>query len=291
MSGTRGTLLTDLAASAEAKAVESLRLRTKTLAASQDQLDRAAEAMAARFDAGGRLFTFGNGGSATDAATVAALFASPPDGTALPALSLAGDEAVLTALGNDVGFDLVFSRQLIAHAQPGRHGARAVHQRQLERTCSWPSRRPPAGGCSPSAWPATTAARWPRAASRPLPRGAVGQRPPDPGDAGRPGLRAVAAGAVGLPSGRNAVTDTRPNRLSRDSRGNGSDAESREAAVLERIERFRRRRLPAHRRGRHPGPRRRWQGVGGADRRGVPARLRRAGRGGAAVNARSTTRP
>ncbi|MDQ2727971.1 MAG: SIS domain-containing protein [Actinomycetota bacterium] len=113
------SLLTDLAASAEAKAVESLRLRTETLAASEDQLHQAAEAMAARFDAGGRLFTFGNGGSSTDAATVADLFASPPDGTALPALTLACDEAILTALGNDVGFDLVFSRQMIAHAHPG----------------------------------------------------------------------------------------------------------------------------------------------------------------------------
>ncbi|MGI8752939.1 MAG: D-sedoheptulose-7-phosphate isomerase [Acidimicrobiales bacterium] len=113
------SLLTDLAASAEAKAVESLRLRTKTLAATADQLQEAAEAMAARFNAGGRLFTFGNGGSSTDAATVADLFASPPDGTPLPALTLACDEAILTALGNDVGFDLVFSRQMIAHAHPG----------------------------------------------------------------------------------------------------------------------------------------------------------------------------
>ena len=40
-------------------------------------------------------------------------------GRPLPARSLAADEAVLTALGNDVGFDLVFSRQLIAHAGPG----------------------------------------------------------------------------------------------------------------------------------------------------------------------------
>ncbi|MDQ6838700.1 MAG: SIS domain-containing protein [Actinomycetota bacterium] len=113
------SLLTDLAASAEAKAVESLRLRTLTMGAATDRLDAAAAAMAARFDAGGRLFTFGNGGSSTDAATVADLFASPPEGVALPALTLARDEAILTALGNDVGFDLVFSRQVIAHAHRG----------------------------------------------------------------------------------------------------------------------------------------------------------------------------
>jgi D-sedoheptulose 7-phosphate isomerase len=61
---------------------------------------------------------FGNGGSSTDAALLVTLFAAPPWGAALPARNLVADSAVLTALGNDVGFDLVFSRQLIAHAQP-----------------------------------------------------------------------------------------------------------------------------------------------------------------------------
>jgi D-sedoheptulose 7-phosphate isomerase len=76
-------------------------------------------AMADRFRQGGRLFSFGNGGSATDAEAAAALFSQPPSGRRLPAVSLAHDSSVLTALGNDVGFDLVFSRQLIAHARPG----------------------------------------------------------------------------------------------------------------------------------------------------------------------------
>ena len=73
--------------------------------------------MAERFAAGGRLFTFGNGGSATDAEAVAHLYTEPPWGRALPARSLAEDQAVMTALGNDVGFELVFSRQLIAHGR------------------------------------------------------------------------------------------------------------------------------------------------------------------------------
>ena len=75
--------------------------------------------MAARFEAGGRLFAFGNGGSSTDAAGVVALFSHPPIGRPLPARSLVADHAVLTALANDVGFELVFSRQLIATARPG----------------------------------------------------------------------------------------------------------------------------------------------------------------------------
>jgi D-sedoheptulose 7-phosphate isomerase len=112
-------LLADLARSAEAKAAESARLRTATLDAAAPELDAAAAAMAGRFAAGGRLFAFGNGGSATDAASVVALFLRPPWGRPLPARSLAAETAVLTALGNDVGFDLVFSRQLIAHARAG----------------------------------------------------------------------------------------------------------------------------------------------------------------------------
>jgi D-sedoheptulose 7-phosphate isomerase len=113
-----GQLLADLRASAGAKAAESARLRAETLARHADEIEAVAAAMAARFTAGGRLFSFGNGGSATDAAALAALFVAPPEGRPLPARSLVADQATLTALGNDVGFDLVFSRQLIAHAQP-----------------------------------------------------------------------------------------------------------------------------------------------------------------------------
>lgn len=113
------SLLADLAASARAKATESLALRRSTLEANDDLLHRAAAEMARRFAAGGRLFTFGNGGSCTDSTTLAGLFARPPIGKALPAWSLTADQAIVTALGNDVGFELVFARQLIARAQPG----------------------------------------------------------------------------------------------------------------------------------------------------------------------------
>jgi D-sedoheptulose 7-phosphate isomerase len=112
-------LLTDLARSAEAKILESLTLRTVTLERCQDQLASIGAVMADRFAAGGRLFAFGNGGSATDAEGAADLFRRPPHGHPLPALSLVDDRAVLTALANDVGFELVYSRQIIAHARPG----------------------------------------------------------------------------------------------------------------------------------------------------------------------------
>jgi D-sedoheptulose 7-phosphate isomerase len=113
-----GSLLADLAASARAKAAQSAALQQATLAACADQIAACGTAMAGRFAAGGRLYAFGNGGSSTDCATFAALFARPANSgsTPLPALNLAADQAVVTALGNDVGFDLVFSRQIIAHA-------------------------------------------------------------------------------------------------------------------------------------------------------------------------------
>jgi D-sedoheptulose 7-phosphate isomerase len=129
-------LLAELAASARAKAAESAALQRTTVAASADLVATCGAAMAERFAAGGRLYAFGNGGSSTDCATFAALFAAPPVSTPpvstppasspvassppacrpLPALNLTADQAVLTALGNDVGFDVIFSRQIIAPA-------------------------------------------------------------------------------------------------------------------------------------------------------------------------------
>jgi D-sedoheptulose 7-phosphate isomerase len=111
-----GSLLTDLAGSARQKAHESSALQRSTLAECAAEVFAAGAAMADRFASGGRLYAFGNGGSSTDAATFAALFARPVTGRPLPALNLAADQAVVTALGNDVGFELVFSRQIIAHA-------------------------------------------------------------------------------------------------------------------------------------------------------------------------------
>jgi D-sedoheptulose 7-phosphate isomerase len=111
-------LLSDLARSARGKWEQSTALRAETLERTEDQLRTVAAAMAERFAAGGRLYAFGNGGSATDAEGVAQLYTRPPYGSPLPARSLADDQAVLTALANDIGFDVVFSRQLIAHGRP-----------------------------------------------------------------------------------------------------------------------------------------------------------------------------
>ncbi|HUA43149.1 MAG TPA: SIS domain-containing protein [Streptosporangiaceae bacterium] len=100
-----------------AKATEILQLRRTVRDADGARLLACAREMAGRFAAGGRLLSFGNGGSATDAQQLATLFLAP-GGSArpLPALSLASDAAVLTALSNDIGVDVVFARQIAAFA-------------------------------------------------------------------------------------------------------------------------------------------------------------------------------
>jgi D-sedoheptulose 7-phosphate isomerase len=85
-----------------------------------ERLLRCAADMAARFAAGGRLLAFGNGGSSTDAQEIAALFLNPGlEARPLPALALTTDVAVVTALSNDIGFEVVFARQLGAFGRRG----------------------------------------------------------------------------------------------------------------------------------------------------------------------------
>ncbi len=112
-------LLADMASSARAKMGESRAIRAATAEQCAGAVAAAGEAMTKCFRAGGRLFAFGNGGSATDAESAVALFLHPPGGHPLPAVSLVDDRAVLTALANDIGFDVVFSRQIIAHGTAG----------------------------------------------------------------------------------------------------------------------------------------------------------------------------
>ncbi|MFG3436874.1 SIS domain-containing protein [Nonomuraea sp. NPDC047897] len=114
----------ELVRSTAAKAAESAELRLRVLDGLGPALAACARAMAAAFRAGGTLLTFGNGGSSTDAQAVAQLFLTPGrGGRRLPAISLTGDSALLTALANDVHFDVVFARQLAAL---GRRGDIAV---------------------------------------------------------------------------------------------------------------------------------------------------------------------
>lgn len=85
----------------------------------------AAARVAATFSAGGRVLLFGNGGSASDAQHIAAEWCGrlSRERDPLPALALTANSSDLTALGNDYGFEAIFSRLIRAH---GRRGDLAI---------------------------------------------------------------------------------------------------------------------------------------------------------------------
>ena len=80
-----------------------------------------AEITAAAMKSGHKLLVAGNGGSAADAQHLVAEFVSrlTVDRPALRAIALTTDTSILTACGNDYGFDRVFARQIEALGQPG----------------------------------------------------------------------------------------------------------------------------------------------------------------------------
>jgi D-sedoheptulose 7-phosphate isomerase len=79
---------------------------------------RAAEAVVACYRGGGRLYIAGNGGSAADAQHLATEFVSKlaRDRAPLPAEALTTDSSLITAIGNDYGYEQVFSRQIAGKA-------------------------------------------------------------------------------------------------------------------------------------------------------------------------------
>src|SRR5262249_46384749 len=89
-------------------------LKEKFFAEQAQQIAACARAMAQRFDAGGRLFTMGNGGSSCDTIHLSVEFMHPiiEKRPPLPAIALTTDFAVLTAIGNDQDFSQVFTQQL-----------------------------------------------------------------------------------------------------------------------------------------------------------------------------------
>jgi D-sedoheptulose 7-phosphate isomerase len=82
---------------------------------------RAAQAMAGAIRAGGKVLAFGNGGSAADAQHFVAELVGhyERDRPALPAVTLSVDTSILTAVGNDYGYDRVFARQVEALGRAG----------------------------------------------------------------------------------------------------------------------------------------------------------------------------
>jgi D-sedoheptulose 7-phosphate isomerase len=86
-----------------------------------DRIVEVAKRIVRAFREGHKILLFGNGGSATDAAHVAAEFVGryKRERTPLPAIALATDIAAITCIANDYGFDELFARQVRAHGQKG----------------------------------------------------------------------------------------------------------------------------------------------------------------------------
>src|SRR6266487_3894835 len=103
------------------KCHEVIALRRATLDHSGTLIVAAGEAMARAFANGATLLAFGNGGSTTDAQDLVTELINPPYSgwSSLPAIALTNDIAVVTAVGNDVGFDNIYARQVIAFGRPG----------------------------------------------------------------------------------------------------------------------------------------------------------------------------
>lgn len=85
------------------------------------ETDRIVAALIACYDRGGRVYTFGNGGSAADSLHFAEELVArfKRERRPLPAQSFAADPTVLTCIANDYEFDEVFARQVRAFVRPG----------------------------------------------------------------------------------------------------------------------------------------------------------------------------
>lgn len=114
-------VLADVRRSTLLKSEEIVALRGDTWEAHAADLTRAAHLIARCARADGKILAFGNGGSATDAQDVVhdALHPPRPDWRPISALDLTRDIATITAVGNDVGFESVFARQVLAFGQRG----------------------------------------------------------------------------------------------------------------------------------------------------------------------------
>lgn len=101
--------------------VESIQAKKRVVEQSMPTLVRVVEAISEALHNGKKVLTFGNGGSAADSQHIAAELVSRfrRERRALPAIALTTDTSILTAIGNDYGFEEVFARQVEALGQPG----------------------------------------------------------------------------------------------------------------------------------------------------------------------------
>lgn len=99
----------------------SIDLKRRTLKSQLPVIVAIAERIVDTFRRGGKVLLCGNGGSAADAQHIAAEFVSRfrRERRGLPAIALTTDTSILTAIGNDYGYERVFARQVEALGQPG----------------------------------------------------------------------------------------------------------------------------------------------------------------------------
>jgi D-sedoheptulose 7-phosphate isomerase len=102
-------------------AAESVALKRQYFEDQAGAVLLAGRRIAASLQAGGKVLAFGNGGSAADAQHLAGELVGRfrRDRAALPALALTTDPSVITAVGNDIGFEAIFRRQVEAHGRAG----------------------------------------------------------------------------------------------------------------------------------------------------------------------------
>jgi D-sedoheptulose 7-phosphate isomerase len=116
---TPADLVEQVASSILTKVSDDAGLRSRVADEEAERISAATIAMHGRLRRGGKLLIFGNGGSATDANDWAIDCVAPPTGfRPVPAVSLSVEPATVTAIANDVGSEVIFLRQLIAHARP-----------------------------------------------------------------------------------------------------------------------------------------------------------------------------
>lgn len=100
---------------------ESIDVKKALIKDQVGNIESAALAMMAAVRSGNKILIFGNGGSAADSQHMAAELVGrfKKERSAIPALSLTTDTSILTALANDYGYDVIFSRQIEANGKKG----------------------------------------------------------------------------------------------------------------------------------------------------------------------------
>ena len=100
---------------------ESIRVKRASLRQNKEAVLAAVDMLSGALKKKRKIIFFGNGGSAADSQHIAAEFIGrfQRERRALAAIALTTDTSVLTALGNDYGFDILFSRQIEGLGQKG----------------------------------------------------------------------------------------------------------------------------------------------------------------------------